>query len=274
MKSTCPTIISLQGAGKGTLIKGFKNILGDKRVLETATPSRDVWGSFNGMMSSKYLINLNELSRSETMDSEEKIKGLITDPKLTINNKGVNQYEIDSYHKFIITTNNTDPIKTSDDDRRNVIIRASDEKIGDKEYFIQLHNDLNDINVIRTIADAFKNIEVREDFLNESIPENEYHNNLKESTKSPVYLWLEYITGENRDLLNKELSSNSCFNLYKLWCDGQGYKTDNMNVIKLGKQINIIFGNDYKLYIENKKGTHGSRSKIFNISLLIKFFHL
>ncbi len=66
--------------------------------------------------------------KKETVECEGKIKGLITDPKLTINNKGVNQYDIMSFHRFLITTNNSEPINTSHDDRRNLIIRSSDEK--------------------------------------------------------------------------------------------------------------------------------------------------
>jgi hypothetical protein len=273
MKSTCPTFITKQGAGKGTLIKCLTHILGDKRVFCTAKPSRDVWGCFNEMMATKYLINLNELSRSETKDSEEQIKGLITDPKLIINGKGVPQYEIDSYHKFIITSNNAEPIKTSEDDRRNVIICGSNEKIGDSAYFIKFDNDFKDINVIRTIADAFKSIEVREDFLNEPIPENDYHNNLKENSKSYVYQWLEYITQEHINELILKYSAHQCFTLYTLWCDGMGFKTDGMNVVKLGKYINIVFGNDYNTYIIKKK-SHGTMVNEFQIPLLVEFFKI
>ena len=61
----------------------------------------------------------------------------------------MSQYEIDSYHRFLITTNNTEPINTSEDDRRNLIIRSSDEKIGNKEYFDTLREHINDINVVK-----------------------------------------------------------------------------------------------------------------------------
>jgi hypothetical protein len=44
-------------------------------------------GYFNGRMNSSFLINLNELSQKETKESEGKIKGLITDDVLTINQK-------------------------------------------------------------------------------------------------------------------------------------------------------------------------------------------
>ena len=42
-----------------------------------------------------------DLLKSKTFfDSEDKIKALITDPELTINNKGMNQYDIQSHHRF------------------------------------------------------------------------------------------------------------------------------------------------------------------------------
>ena len=137
-KTNCPTFISKEGAGKGSLMRLFEKMLGSSKVFETTNPSRDIWGDFNGRMANTFLINLNELSKKETMESEGKIKGLVTDPKLTINNKGANQYDIQSYHRFIISTNNEEPINTSKDDRRKFIVRCSDELIGKKEYFNSL----------------------------------------------------------------------------------------------------------------------------------------
>ena len=128
VKSICPTLISKEGAGKGSLMFLLQQMLGKNKVFETTDPSREVWGTFNRMMSDCYLVNLNELSKKDTIESMGKIKGLLTDASLTINNKGVNQYKINSYHRFIITTNNEEPIETKDGDRRNLIIRSSDEK--------------------------------------------------------------------------------------------------------------------------------------------------
>ena len=64
---------------------------------------------------------------------------------------------IKSYHRFIITTNKEEPIKTSKDDRRNLIIRASDEKCGDKTYFTRLYKHLKDRNVLITAYMHFMN---------------------------------------------------------------------------------------------------------------------
>ena len=49
--------------------------------------------------------------------------------------KGKNAFTISSYHQFIITTDNDDPVQTDDDDRRNYVIRSGDELQGNIYYF-------------------------------------------------------------------------------------------------------------------------------------------
>jgi hypothetical protein len=73
--------------------------------------------------------------KKDTIDNIEQIQGLNTDASLTINTKGINQYKIISNHSFIITTNYENPIETKDEDKRNVIVRSSDEMIGIKGIF-------------------------------------------------------------------------------------------------------------------------------------------
>ena len=72
-----------------------------------------MWGDFNGKKSQSFLVNLNELSKSEMVEAEGKFEGLVTDAKLAINKKGVNQYDIISYHRFIIATNIEESINTT-----------------------------------------------------------------------------------------------------------------------------------------------------------------
>jgi hypothetical protein len=79
IKTTCITLISKEGAGKGTLMQLFAKMLGESKILETKTPSRDVWGQFNGIMADAFLVNLNEMEYKETQNAEGQIKALITD---------------------------------------------------------------------------------------------------------------------------------------------------------------------------------------------------
>lgn len=269
VKSICPTLISNQGAGKGTLMKLFYKMLGESKVFETTTPSRDVWGDFNGRMCNTFLINLNELSKKETIECEGRIKGLITDPKLTINNKGVNQYDINSYHRFIITTNNGEPINTSKDDRRNLIIRSSDEKCGDKEYFKKLHEILEDVNVIKTCYEYFKAIPDIDKFNKLEMPTTEYQTNLKELSISPIEQWLEYFTLQNYDKDEVELLGSETVSLFKEWC-----KLNNINYEIDARKLGVRISNLKIAGILKGNHTRKGETKIYNIGILKSYFKL
>lgn len=265
IKTIMPTFISGEGSGKGTLFKLFEKMLGYEKVFETTNPSRDVWGDFNGMMCNCFLVNLNELSKKDTMEAEGKIKGLITDNTLAINQKGIPQYKIKSYHRFITTTNKEEPINSTNGDRRNLIIRSSDEKKGDYIYFETMHKFLEDIDVIRTCYDYFKGIEGMDKFKDIPIPITEYQTNLKELSKSPIELWLESFIREHDDVEIIELFGIEIYELFKNWCSENGIKYE-IDSRKLGVRLtNMKIHGVYK-----GKHTMKGETKMFNITELKK----
>lgn len=269
VKSTCPTLISKEGAGKGTLMRLFEKMLGDAKIFQTTTPSRDVWGEFNNHMANSFLVNLDELSKKETLESEGKIKGLISEPKMTINNKGVNKFDIQSYHRFIITTNNEEPIKTTSDDRRKFIIRSSDEKCGDVEYFKKLYELLDDVDVVKTCYEYFKSIPNMENFKSIPLPVTEYQAELKELSKSPIESWLEHFTFQNQERDFVELKSSSVYEKFSDWCieNGLEFKIDTLKLMVRISRLNIDG-------IEKRKSTHGVRCCKFDIIKMKKYFKI
>jgi hypothetical protein len=267
IKSFVITLISLQGSGKGTLMKLLALMLGKRKVLETTTPSRDVWGQFNGLMPNYFLINLNELSKKETIESEGQFKQMATDSTMTINQKGVAQYTIDSHHRFIVTTNNEDPIKTTSDDRRNLIIRSSDEKKGNKEYFNKINQYMDDNDVIRTCYDYFKEIKGMDIFPSSQIPKTEYQNNLKEGSRQIPDLWLESFTKINIHQSFVERTPKSIYACFIDWVEENGF-TYNCNSQKLGIKLNIIA----KGAIKKGNHTRDGDTKIFDINKLKELY--
>jgi len=218
-KSICPVLISKEGAGKGTLMKILRMVLGNKKVFETSEPTRDVWGQFNGRMSDAFLVNLNELSKRDIIDSYQKFKHLVTDDVISINNKGVNQIEVISYHRFIVTTNSEDPVPTSGTDRRTDIIRSSDELIGNKQYF-------NDINAKITIDECkyffeyLKKIPDLDKFDNLVMPITEYHKELQEQNVSPIERWVDDLIMSRIGLDETDIykTTSECYEDFKKWC--------------------------------------------------------
>jgi len=271
VKTTCLTFISNQGAGKTFLIKFLRVLLGNSKVFETTSPSRDVWGDFNGRMCNTFLINLNELSKKETLESEGRIKGLITDPFLTINNKGVNQYDIQSYHRFIITTNKMEPFNTSKDDRRNLIVRSSDEKCGDKEYFDDLHKLLDDMDVMKTCYEHLKSIKNMDEFNKQPIPVSNHQENLKELSMTPIEQWLQHFTIENSNETEVEMLGIDACTLFKAWWKTQNEDTPySITPLQLGVRISNLKIDG----IEKGKHTNKGATKIYNIDKLKRYFKI
>lgn len=270
IKTIMPLLIGQQGSGKGSLIQLFYKMFGKCKVFETTDPNRDVWGNFNSQMKSSFLVNLDELSKKDLFESIGKVKGLVTNEALTINEKMVSTYKISSYHRFIATTNSSDPIPTSKDDRRNWIIRCSDEKIGDSNYFIQMNKYLDDENVIRTCYDYFKSIQGLKNYnFGINIPETEYHSNLKESNKSPIDCWLESFVLDNYEENEIELLGNQTYQYFNDWKIKTGVKYET-TCLKLGVTlINMKIKGIYK-----GKHTKKGKTKIFKIQELKDYYKL
>jgi hypothetical protein len=271
-KTIVPTFISEEGTGKGSVLELMGRMMGNKKTLVTTQPSRDVWGSFNSLMSDCFFVNLNEMSKKETLDSEGKIKGLITDPQLTINPKGISPYLIFSCHRFIITTQNEEPVKTKNDDRRNLIIRSSDEKAKKNEengkYFEKLREKLENVNTMRTIYDYFMSIEGLDKFISIPIPKTEWQNDMKDSNRSPFCRWVESyireIQDENED---PKLLGEEQYRLFKIWTNANGitHETSSVKMAIAIKRLNI---NGIETGI---KGMKGNFTK-YNIEKLKKHY--
>jgi hypothetical protein len=259
----CITLISKEGAGKNALIKFLSNMMGSKKVFETTQPSRDVWGDFNSLMMNAYLVNLSELSKKETIQSSGKIKGLITDSALFINEKGLSQVEMVSYHRFLITTNNEDPIKSLRDDRRNLIIRSSDELIKNKLYFADLYKQIEDVNVLKTCYEYFIHLDDLNNFTSLIPPVVEYQNDIQDNTMCPIERWLiEYVTEQYDD--NKiELLGRTAINIFMQWLSRNNikYEINGPSFALRLKRMNLKG-------LEKGRKTNRGNTTIFNIPVL------
>lgn len=269
-KSTSPTFVGKEGDGKSTIIRILNRLIGGtKRVLETTNPSRDVWGSFNSLMASAFLVNLNELSKKDTIDAEGYIKGLITEPTITINGKGQAPYNISSYHRFIVTTNKEDTIKTELGDRRKIVIRTNSEKKGNTEYFNKLYSFIDDDTVIRNLYDYFMSVEVLPNFLNLPIPETEFQQNLKDKNRPIPEQWLEDFVRENHKKKTIEMLGRDIYGEFTDWSreNGVKYETSAISLCLYLKNAKIEG-------IEKGKVTNKGNNTLFDIMKLKKHFNI
>ena len=268
IKLTCIVLISKQGAGKGTLMKLFSKMLGKNKTYEPTNPSRDVWGNFNELMTDAFLVNINELEYNDAKKGESQFKALITDPNITINPKGQKPIWVKSHHHFIITTNKENPIPIEKGNRRFVVVKSSDEKCKDADYFTQIHEIMENIDVIRTAYDYFKNYDIS-DYDDTKFPVTEYLEDLMMLNTCAPELWLKDFTAENIEQNTIELLGGEIFARFSLWCNTNNVVYDT-NPIKLALKIKNLSINGIEKGRETKKGN----TKIFDIQKMKKHFNL
>jgi len=225
-KSTMPTIVSAEGAGKGTLMDILGAMLVGNKLFQTTTPSREVFGNFNSPMSDAFLVNLNEVSASEMKGASGQLKALITDNQLTINAKGVKQVQITSYARFIVTTNNDEAIKPTKGDRRNIMMFADDDliKVGMNaehvaradEKIKALREIINSKDSLRSIYEYLMNREGLDGFGSIPPPMTEYQEEQQLLTMSAVEVWLrDWVV--DKEEYEVTLTSKKCFDDFMSW---------------------------------------------------------
>jgi hypothetical protein len=218
-KSNCPIFISKEGSGKGTFTKTIEAILGGKKCFETTNPVRDVFGPFNGQMADSFFVNINEIGKKDLAEYMGLLKGLITDKPLTINKKGIESYKIKSFHRFVFTTNNTDPIDINQDNRRFWIVRCSDEFKGNAEYFNKFNQLIEDPCFIKSIYSYFKLMPNIDNFIELDLPISEFHKNIQDSNVSDVERWLKSYVLYYAAEVEKIVLIKNLYNEFVQWCE-------------------------------------------------------
>jgi hypothetical protein len=188
----CVVITGYEGNGKDTAIDFLSIILGPMKRYITSQPEKDVWGHFNSMMANCCLVQLSEIDRMNTNTHMGKIKDFITNPVITIEDKGQKPYITQSNHNVICTTNNELPFNIGYKQRRIAIINASNKYIDNKEYFAQLHGLMDDKNALKSIYEYFMNLkDVPKKFSLEDINVSQYQEEMKENCVEDIIEFMQ-----------------------------------------------------------------------------------
>lgn len=113
-----------QGSGKNLFFDHIiKPLFGEKQTM--VVDDDRLQSDFNGFMMNKLFIAFNEVANDDTSSKrsvKSKIKAIITDEKLIINEKHVKTYEIENCANILFFSNEAIPILIEEGDRRfNVI---------------------------------------------------------------------------------------------------------------------------------------------------------
>lgn len=122
-----------RGTGKGTFARGFGELMGQHYMQIFS--SRDVTGRFNSHLRDCILLFADEALWAGSKSEESTLKGLITEPYLSIEGKGRDLYQCRNMLHMIIATNNEWSIPAGLDERRFLALHVGDDHKQDNKFF-------------------------------------------------------------------------------------------------------------------------------------------
>lgn len=102
---TAIAVIGDQGTGKGILMDFLKLLLGGERNCNTTASSTDT-KSFNYALANKLLVVFDEATFAGDRTQSDFMKKLISEPKIRVEQKGLDAYEVENVTRVVITSNN------------------------------------------------------------------------------------------------------------------------------------------------------------------------
>jgi hypothetical protein len=148
-----------QGNGKNSFATLLIKLLGMSLIYQT-DQMRDITNNFNSMQKGKLLFVLNEVANYSGHKNNDILKSKITEDIQRVEPKGKEAFLIRCFIRLLLTSNCRNPMLSDKYDRRLFALEVSNIKVGDREYFAQLHKDINDEAVLKEFFDYVVNIDL------------------------------------------------------------------------------------------------------------------
>ena len=199
----------------------------------------DVIGVFSKDLSQKMLIAIDEVNSQQGFENNDKLKKFITEEKRKINEKNVKSYHESNWSRVFAFSNNNNPIKLEENDRRFVVFKAGKPK--DRSFYNKLHSYRTNKKVLTYIYYQLMNIDLTEFDIKERVITKAYKD-MQNNNRNPIYDYLYELINDGK--IKEEL-------------EGLIHKTTKNILFKP-----TIFYSQYKNYLQ--QNNHTSILKNFN----------
>ena len=129
-----------RGVGKGVLATCLKDLFGQHG--RQVSHSKHVTGEFNAHLEDCILLFADEAFFAGDKQAENVLKTLITEPTLSIVQKGKDLKTVPNMLHIVMASNNDWVVPAGTDERRYCVLNVSDERKQDEEYFVALANEM------------------------------------------------------------------------------------------------------------------------------------
>jgi len=151
-------LIGAEGVGKGFLVR-LLEVLWGATTLQVSDIAA-ITGNFNAGLERAFWVALDECMFKGDKKSQDRMKSLVTEPAIQVEQKYEPSRTIESFHRFIACTNHAQWGQIRSDDRRYLFIKVSDCHKQDTKYFGQLSSALNDGVTVPALAYYLINLDI------------------------------------------------------------------------------------------------------------------
>ena len=131
-----------EGTGKGTLAY-LLSLIWSATFIQVHNIA-DVLGNFTDALETSFMVFFDEALFAGDIKSTDRLKGLVTEPRININPKNQPVRSINSCHRFWAATNAKHFAKVSLNNRRDVFLEVSDGAMGRHEYWTELRKHIDE----------------------------------------------------------------------------------------------------------------------------------
>lgn len=219
LQGTAPILRGEQGTGKGIFCDTFMcKMMGDDKYISTCNPTQDLFSRFGRGRYRRIFINIDETSGKESCANSEIMKHAITAPSYNHEDKGIAPFTVKNFNRFYFTTNNNNPVKIEQGDRRYFIDDTSSRRIGDKEYFDALIGYYEDECNLKAIYEYLMTVDVSNvNWINDR-PTNDAYSSIQAMYVEPTSKFLINICKiYKQDTL--EVTGREFYEMYVKWSD-------------------------------------------------------
>lgn len=170
-------LVGGKGTGKTTLGELLIKLHGAHGM--SVSDPKFLTGSFNAHMRDLLFLFCDESFWAGDKSAEGTLKARVTGKTLTIEAKGVDAITAPNMMSIMMATNNEHAVPSSSDERRWFVLRVSDSKQGDFQYWDELNAFINDGGT-EALLHYLKNVDLK-DFNVRSVPQT------KELTSQKTY---------------------------------------------------------------------------------------
>ncbi|ELE7142382.1 hypothetical protein RB981_003168 [Vibrio cholerae] len=237
-----------RGTGKSTVSVLMEKLLGQYAMR--IQDSKHLLGAFNSHLANKLFVTIEEAFWSGSPKDAGKFRTLITDSTMTIEAKGKDAIEVDSYHRFLMCTNNEWAVPAHQQERRFFVLEVSDCKQQNKEYFRELYTDIEEPETIGQLFNFLQHYDISPFNLHKAPMTEALQAQIMESLPSEAE-WFRTVLDEGVLLdggkpysleERQTIPKQSFYNSYISFCDDMRVNYGRKSTRALGKYLKQTLG--------------------------------